>query len=248
MQATRPAAFTTQQQRAAARSGRRLQRCYAATEEEKLDFSANKRAVGAAAGRGLGQQGQPHWLQALPRGARWPACATGAAQHLSTSAAATPYCLQLGFTDSDSAGQSNVFAVEPKSYVAGSSADSTSEGAKVTFVVGLVAALVAFAACAAFLLADTKPSSECRTRPPASLPASQPASQPDCMHALLRSACRCLGTPLPPPALSLTGRALACACSPRPAGIADLAPAADAKTLTAYSQQFAAEASPALAE
>jgi hypothetical protein len=35
---------------------------------------------------------------------------------------------------------------------------------------------------------------------------------------------------------------------PFPAGIADLAPAADAKTLTAYSQQFAAETSPALSE
>jgi hypothetical protein len=85
-------------------------------------------------------------------------------------------CLQaLGFTESDSAGQSNVFAVEPKSYVAGSSADATSEGAKVTFVVGLAAAVVAFAACAAFLLADTKPSSERRICPPACVPACLPA-------------------------------------------------------------------------
>eukprot|EP00873_Tetraselmis_striata_P018533 jgi/Tetstr1/438797/TSEL_027306.t1 len=32
----------------------------------------------------------------------------------------------LGFTDQDSAGQTNIFAVEPKSYVAGSSADDGS--------------------------------------------------------------------------------------------------------------------------
>ncbi len=40
-----PAAFTSQQQRP--RSSRRLQRCYAADEEKKLDFSGNKRAVSA---------------------------------------------------------------------------------------------------------------------------------------------------------------------------------------------------------
>ena len=98
-------------------------------------------------------------------------------------------CLQaLGFTESDSAGQSNVFAVEPKSYVAGSSADATSEGAKVTFVVGLVAAVVAFAACAAFLLADTKPSSECR--PLACLPSWLAAT----LYACKGFPARCCGS------------------------------------------------------
>lgn len=33
----------------------------------------------------------------------------------------------LGFTDNDSAGQTNIFAVEPKSYVQGTKADGTSD-------------------------------------------------------------------------------------------------------------------------
>jgi hypothetical protein len=33
----------------------------------------------------------------------------------------------LGFTDNDSAGQTNIFAVEPKSYVQGSQSDGTSD-------------------------------------------------------------------------------------------------------------------------
>lgn len=33
----------------------------------------------------------------------------------------------LGFTDNDSAGQTNIFAVEPKSYVQGTNADGTSD-------------------------------------------------------------------------------------------------------------------------
>lgn len=47
LQAVRPAAFTSQQQRR--RSSRRTQRCLASAEEEPkgLDFSSNKRAVGA---------------------------------------------------------------------------------------------------------------------------------------------------------------------------------------------------------
>lgn len=42
-----------------------------------------------------------------------------------------PLLQALGFTDNDSAGQTNIFAVEPKTYVAGSSADKTGEGSQV---------------------------------------------------------------------------------------------------------------------
>eukprot|EP00887_Chlorella_sp_A99_P005792 scaffold1.g5792.t1 len=59
----------------------------------------------------------------------------------------------LGFTESDSAGQTNIFPVEPRSYVAGSSDDSTS--GLPTFVVGVVGGLVAAAAISAGLLANS---------------------------------------------------------------------------------------------
>ncbi|EFN54658.1 expressed protein [Chlorella variabilis] len=109
--ATRPAAFASQQQRRAARGSRRLQRCLAAAdnEEQKLDFTSNKRAA-------------------------------------------------LGFTESDSAGQTNVFAVEPKVYVAGSTADTTSAGNQATIFIAGVAALAAAAAVVGGLLANTGPS------------------------------------------------------------------------------------------
>ncbi|KAL4421479.1 hypothetical protein ABPG75_010770 [Micractinium tetrahymenae] len=100
------AAFTSQQQRP--RSGRRLQRCYAADDDKKLDFSSNKRSA-------------------------------------------------LGFTENDSAGQTNIFAVEPKSYVAGSSADTTSSGSQATLLIAGVAAVAAAAAVAGGLLGNSGP-------------------------------------------------------------------------------------------
>ena len=45
----------------------------------------------------------------------------------------------LGFTENDSAGQTNIFAVEPKTYVAGSSSDKTSEGSQVGAGAGTLA-------------------------------------------------------------------------------------------------------------
>ncbi|KAI3423813.1 hypothetical protein D9Q98_009649 [Chlorella vulgaris] len=63
----------------------------------------------------------------------------------------------LGFTESDSAGQTNIFAVEPKTYVAGSSADGTSSGSQTTIAVASVAALGAAAAVVAGLVANSGP-------------------------------------------------------------------------------------------
>lgn len=45
----------------------------------------------------------------------------------------------LGFTESDSAGQTNIFAVEPKQYVAGSSADTGSTSLGIVAFGGVVA-------------------------------------------------------------------------------------------------------------
>lgn len=64
----------------------------------------------------------------------------------------------LGFTENDSAGQTNIFAVEPKTYVAGSSADNTSSGGQTTIIVAAVAAIGAAAAVAGGLLANSGPS------------------------------------------------------------------------------------------
>lgn len=75
-----PAAFTSQQQRP--RSGRRLQRCYAADEEKKLDFSGNKRAVRV----GIWPWGWPN-LQCAGSAAKRPGEA-GTAGKLLLSAAA----------------------------------------------------------------------------------------------------------------------------------------------------------------
>ena len=54
----------------------------------------------------------------------------------------------LGYTDEDSAGQSNIFAVEPKQYVQGSARD-TSTAAVPNFVYAVTAAIVGAAAIAA---------------------------------------------------------------------------------------------------
>lgn len=61
----------------------------------------------------------------------------------------------LGYTESDSAGQTNIFAVEPKSYVAGSSADASADGSQATLIIAGVAAACAAAAVAAGLLANS---------------------------------------------------------------------------------------------
>lgn len=54
----------------------------------------------------------------------------------------------LGYTDEDSAGQSNIFAVEPKQYVQGSARD-TGTAAVPNFVYAVTAAVVGAAAIAA---------------------------------------------------------------------------------------------------
>lgn len=72
-----------------------------------------------------------------------------------------PAALQaLGFTENDSAGQTNIFAVEPKSYVAGSSADTTSAGGQTTLLIAGVAAAAAAAAVAGGLLGNSGPTGE----------------------------------------------------------------------------------------
>ncbi|PRW32587.1 hypothetical protein C2E21_8192 [Chlorella sorokiniana] len=93
----------------------------------------------------------------------------------------------LGFTENDSAGQTNIFAVEPKQYVAGSSSDKTGEGSQATLIVAGIAAVAAAAAVSGGLLAN----------------------------------------------------------SSSPTSLSDLAPVEGVKSLTAYSQQFAAELAPA---
>ena len=58
----------------------------------------------------------------------------------------------LGFTESDSAGQTNIFAVEPKSYVAGSSRDETEDAGNSTVGAAAIAGTVAAGAFVAGLL------------------------------------------------------------------------------------------------
>jgi hypothetical protein len=58
----------------------------------------------------------------------------------------------LGYTDSDSAGQTNVFAVEPKTYVAGSPSDKTSAAGSSTAGAAAIAGSVAIGAVVAGLL------------------------------------------------------------------------------------------------
>ena len=62
------------------------------------------------------------------------------------------YFQALGFTESDSAGQTNIFAVEPKTYVAGSTADATAAGANSTYGAAAVAGTFAVGAVIAGLL------------------------------------------------------------------------------------------------
>lgn len=64
----------------------------------------------------------------------------------------------LGFTESDSAGQTNIFAVEPKTYVAGSSADKTAEGSQATLLLAGVVAAISAALVAGGLLTNSGPS------------------------------------------------------------------------------------------
>ena len=168
----RPAAFTTQQRRAA-RGGRRLQ-CRASAEEDnkQLDFTSNNRAVRA------GRMRPAHGSRRLGAHARTrasPAAAASAAGALAPSRCrrtlsripsplcdphppTPPHPQALGFTESDSAGQTNIFAVEPKSYVAGSTADTTGSGYQATLLTAGVAAIAAAAAVAGGLLTNSGPS------------------------------------------------------------------------------------------
>lgn len=58
----------------------------------------------------------------------------------------------LGFTESDSAGQTNIFAVEPKSYVQGSQSDATSAAGTSTTGGAAIAGSVAVGAVVAGLI------------------------------------------------------------------------------------------------
>ena len=58
----------------------------------------------------------------------------------------------LGFTESDSAGQTNIFAVEPKAYVAGSSNDKTSDAGSSTAGAAAIAGTFAVGAVVGGLL------------------------------------------------------------------------------------------------
>ncbi len=118
-------AFAAKQQRPARRS-RAVQPCRAMADEEerKLTFESNKRSVSM------------HKVQILrPQRSLRPSPA---------HPAPAPPPQALGFTESDSAGQTNIFAVEPKSYVAGSSSDNGSSTVVPAAGLGLVA--IAFVA------------------------------------------------------------------------------------------------------
>ena len=58
----------------------------------------------------------------------------------------------LVFTESDSAGQTNIFAVEPKAYVAGSSSDKTSDAGSSTAGAAAIAGTFAIGAVVGGLL------------------------------------------------------------------------------------------------
>lgn len=58
----------------------------------------------------------------------------------------------LGYTDSDSAGQTNIFAVEPKLYVAGSTSDGTADAGASTTGAAAIAGSVAVGTVLAGLL------------------------------------------------------------------------------------------------
>lgn len=58
----------------------------------------------------------------------------------------------IGFVEQDSAGQTNIFAVEPKSYVKGSNTDGTDNSANDTLSLAAVAGTVAAGAIVAGLI------------------------------------------------------------------------------------------------
>ncbi|GAB4822760.1 hypothetical protein N2152v2_009806 [Parachlorella kessleri] len=62
----------------------------------------------------------------------------------------------VGYTDEDSAGQSNIFAVEPKVYVSGSSADNSNAGPQ-TVTVAAAGFVFAMAAIGAGLIVMNQP-------------------------------------------------------------------------------------------
>lgn len=136
-QAARPAAFTSQQQRGARRGGRRLQRCLAmaAEEEKNLDFTNNKNAVSGAGRRARQAASCPAGRRTGCLAGRVHAAAAPCKARRRVNCPALPPPLPhpqaLGFTESDSAGQTNIFAVEPKAYVAGGSDDKTASGGQV---------------------------------------------------------------------------------------------------------------------
>lgn len=70
---------------------------------------------------------------------------------------ATPTDFQgLGYTSEDSAGQSNIFAVEPKPYVADDSNDSIGEGSTTFALIGGAVATLAVALAVVFGGASTE--------------------------------------------------------------------------------------------
>jgi hypothetical protein len=65
----------------------------------------------------------------------------------------------LGYTEADSAGQTNIFAVEPKQYVSGSKTDAAVGAGNETFATASVAGSVAVGAVIAGLLLNSGPAS-----------------------------------------------------------------------------------------
>lgn len=63
-----------------------------------------------------------------------------------------PRLQALGYTESDSAGQTNIFAVEPRSYVAGSTRDQTKDAGNSTTGAAAIAGTVAVGAFIAGLI------------------------------------------------------------------------------------------------
>ena len=84
----------------------------------------------------------------------------------------------LGFTESDSAGQTNIFAVEPKSYVQGSKNDGTSDAQDSTQGGAAIAGTVAVGAVVAGLILLSGGDPDVVSGPEAGLkPLSEYASQ-----------------------------------------------------------------------
>ncbi len=116
-------------------------RAQAEDDQKGLDFTSNKRAVRrccTSIGKPESHSSRAAIAAAAGTGGRSFCTGRCCTPQKLTAFASRHACKRLpsplqalGFTENDSAGQTNIFAVEPKSYVAGSSADKTGEGSQV---------------------------------------------------------------------------------------------------------------------